>query len=129
MSRSLVGIIVGLGLLLPQLAHAHLICRIGNLGGMPWAVVTTPGKRSEGMSLLTEGVSLLAKGKRLEGESDIKELTRCCMEGLLTAGTKVMIVDSGVMTSTVRVLEGKDKGHVGDIDTTQMVECKLPGQE
>ena len=67
MSRSLVGIIVGLELLLPQLAHAHLICRIGNLGGMPWAVVTTPGKRSEGMSLLTEGVSLLAKGKRLEG--------------------------------------------------------------
>lgn len=64
-------------------------------------IVTRPGKSGEFSSLMKKGLT--------------EEAIRCCVACTADTGTQVIIIDQGFLSYTIRVLEGKSKGCVGDV--------------
>ncbi len=106
----LIGIVIILGWIFPGKVLAQNVCRIVRLGNAPMAMVARPGKLSEAMTLLQANETM--------------EAAQCCVACMPDVGTKVLITDRGIMSHTVRVLEGQFKGCVGDVVMESVGECK-----
>ncbi|MGD0948770.1 MAG: hypothetical protein ABSA52_15250 [Candidatus Binatia bacterium] len=90
-----------------QPAFGGLICTLDNGGEA--TLVFRPGKMSETMKLHDEGMN--------------EESVRCCVACLPKNGVKVIITDQGFASHTIRVLEGPDKGCVGDVPAEHVKGC------
>jgi hypothetical protein len=86
-------------------AHAALICTTDQLGA-----VVKAGKYSEYVALMD---------KKL-----FNEAIECCIACIVKPGTKVIITDQGFLSHTIRVLEGKSRGCVGDVAMEVVKDCR-----
>lgn len=86
-------------------AHAALICKAAKPG-----IVMKTGKSDEFYSLM---------GKQLAAEA-----AECCVACIVDPGTKVIITDQGFASHTIRVLEGKFRGCVGDMPREWVKNCE-----
>jgi hypothetical protein len=77
-------------------AQAELNCKVSKPG-----IVMKTGKSGEFYSLMDKKMT--------------DEAASCCVACIVDPGTKVIITDQGFATHTIRGLEGKFRGCVGDI--------------
>lgn len=85
--------------------HAELICKAQKPG-----VVMKTGKSGEFYSLMDKKMT--------------DEAARGCVACTVDPGTKVIITDPGFASHTIRVLEGKFSGCVGDMPTEWVKVCE-----
>ena len=90
--------------------HAALVCTVQPFEKSKVAVVTSPGKSSEFYSLLQNNMT--------------EEAIRCCVSCIVPAGTKIIITNQGFASHTIRVLEGKSRGCIGDLPAEYVGNCK-----
>jgi hypothetical protein len=90
-------------------ANAELVCKIGSFKGSKFAIATRPGKAGEFYSLMDKKFT--------------EEAIRCCVACTIDTGTSVIITDQGFASHTIRVLEGKAKGCVGDVPAEYVKDC------
>ncbi len=91
-------------------ANAALICTVQPFKGSKVGIATRPGKSGQFYSLVENKMT--------------NEAIRCCVSYVIPTGTKIIITDQGFLSHTVRVLEGKLKGCVGDLPAENVGECK-----
>ena len=85
--------------------HAGLICKAQKPG-----IVMKTGKSGEFYSLMDKKMT--------------DEAARCCVACIIDSGTKVIITDQGFASHTIRVLEGKFRGCVGDMPAEWVKDCE-----
>ncbi len=110
MVKNIASALLSAGVLTAQIAQAQQVCKIIPLGKAPMALVARPGKLDEAMSLLMAG--------------EVAEAASCCIACMPDAGTKVIVTDRGWMSHTIRVLDGKFKGCIGDVVMESVGNCK-----
>lgn len=86
-------------------AHAELICKAQKPG-----IVMKTGKSGEFYSLMDKKMTA--------------EAAECCVACIVDQGTKVIITDHGFASHTIRVLEGKFRGRVGDMPVEWVKDCE-----
>ena len=57
-------------------------------------------------------------------KSMLAEVAQCCVACIIDPGTKVIITSQGIASHTIRVLEGPEKGCVGDLPAEYVKDCK-----
>jgi hypothetical protein len=86
-------------------AQAELICSAQKPG-----IVVKTGKSGEFYSLMDKKMA--------------DEAARCCVACIVDPGTKVIITNHGFASHTIRVIEGKSRGCVGDMPAEWVKDCK-----
>ena len=86
-------------------AHAELICKAQKPG-----IVMKAGRSGEFYSLMDKKMTA--------------EAAECCVACIVGQGTKVIITDHGFASHTIRVLEGKFRGCVGDMPREWVKDCE-----
>lgn len=94
----------------PSLATAQVCTLESGSPQTKLVIVAKPGKHNEMASLFRA--------------KENNEAVRCCVACVPEAGTKVVITDFGMLSHTIRVLDGQWKGCVGDVAMERVKECK-----
>ena len=91
-------------------AEAALLCKVAPFKGAKHGILVKPGKSGEFYKLME---------KKLTDEA-----ARCCVACIVPVGTQIIITYQGFASHTVRVVEGKYRGCVGDLPAEYVKECE-----